>query len=393
VSESSRTSFVRGLRRVAGALFCLLLLLQVTPGAAGPQQTKKELERARDRARELTHDLRQARDDAAALQTQIVFLTQRIAVITAEVETLAAAIDQVDKERRKATEEIKRLQRDLEDRARSAYIDGPGSALELVLEANSLTELSDRLGFLQILQREDSDLALGIQTERDQLTEFVANLHEYEKEKKALLADLVPQQRKLEAARAAKVALAAEIAEKRKEAVDLASRLSKRYQAQLAAAAAAAAAAAPSGGGGPPVSADGPLYWCPVDSPRSYVDTFGAPRVGHTHQGNDIFAATGTPIRAPFEGTAQEGYDGLGGIVVHVYSSNGSDYVYNAHLSKHAGVNGAHVQPGDLIGYVGNTGNAVGTSPHDHFEYHPGGGDAVSPYLYLNEVCGVNGSG
>jgi murein DD-endopeptidase MepM/ murein hydrolase activator NlpD len=80
--------------------------------------------------------------------------------------------------------------------------------------------------------------------------------------------------------------------------------------------------------------------------------------------------------------------------VVHVYSSNGSgDYVYNAHLSKHAGVNGAHVQPGQLIGYVGNTGNAVGTSPHDHFEYHPGGGSAVSPYIYLNEVCGVNGAG
>ena len=61
MSETSRTSFVRGLRHVAGALFVLLLLAQVTPGAAGPQQTKKELEQARDEARELTRDLRQAR--------------------------------------------------------------------------------------------------------------------------------------------------------------------------------------------------------------------------------------------------------------------------------------------------------------------------------------------
>jgi murein DD-endopeptidase MepM/ murein hydrolase activator NlpD len=391
VSETSRTSFVRGLRHIAGALFVLLLVVQVTPGAAGPQQTKKELEQARDEARELTRDLRQARAEADALQAEIAFLTQRIAVLTAEAETLEAAILQVRAEKRKATQEIKSLQDDLDDRARSTYIDGPGSALELVLEADSLTELSDRLGFLQILQREDSDLTLGLQTEKDQLTDFAANLAEYKREKKDLLATLVPQQQELQAAHAAKVALTAQIAQAREEAVELASRLNKKFQAQLAAAAAAAAA---STGSGPPPRADGPFYHCPVDQPRSYIDTFGAPRVGHTHQGNDIFAPTGTSIRAPFEGTAQEGYDGLGGIVVHVYSSNGSgDYVYNAHLSKHAGVNGAHVQPGQLIGYVGNTGNAVGTSPHDHFEYHPGGGSAVSPYIYLNEVCGVNGAG
>jgi peptidoglycan LD-endopeptidase LytH len=144
---------------------------------------------------------------------------------------------------------------------------------------------------------------------------------------------------------------------------------------------------------GPPLRADGPFFWCPVDSPRSYIDDFGFPRVGHTHQGNDIFAPSGTAIRAPFEGTAEEGFDGLGGIVVHVYGSANADYVYNAHLSQHVGVDGQHVMPGDIIGAVGNTGNAAGTPSHDHFEYHPGGGSAVSPYLYLNEVCGVGGGG
>ena len=130
-----------------------------------------------------------------------------------------------------------------------------------------------------------------------------------------------------------------------------------------------------------------------MGDPRSDLDAVGVPRVGHTHQGNDIFAAAGTPIHAPFAGTAEEGTDGLGGIVVHVYASANADYVYNAHLIQHAGVDGQQVKPGDVIGYVGNTGNAAGTPPHDHFEYHPGGGSAVSPYVYLNEVCGVGGAG
>jgi peptidoglycan LD-endopeptidase LytH len=397
MTEASRGSHARRLRRVAGAFVVLSLLIEVSPGAAGPEQTKRELEAARKRAEQLTERLEEAQGQRDALRAEIHQITLRISVLTAQVETLDEAIAQVRREKKRATKEIRRLQDDLNDRARTAYMNGPGTVLELVLESDSLIQLSDRLGFLQVLQRDDADLAEGIRTEKAQLDDFVGNLHEYRTEKDTILAQLEPQQDALNARLQEEEALIAQILEDREEALRLAQRLEKKHKAQLQAALAAsralAASSAPVSGGGPPVSADGPLYYCPVDPPRSYVDTFGAPRVGHTHQGNDIFAPTGTPIRAPFEGTAEEGYDGLGGIVVHVYASANADYVYNAHLSRHAGVDGAHVQPGDLIGYVGNTGNAVGTSPHDHFEYHPGGGYAVSPYPYLNEVCGVNGAG
>jgi murein DD-endopeptidase MepM/ murein hydrolase activator NlpD len=133
-----------------------------------------------------------------------------------------------------------------------------------------------------------------------------------------------------------------------------------------------------------PRSAGTVFQVCPVDLPRAYTNDFGAPRSGgRTHQGNDIFAPHGTPIRAPFPGTASASSNGLGGIAVKVYGEKG--YVYNAHLSR-IGTLGK-VSAGTIIGYVGNTGNARGTSPHNHFEWHPGNGSAVTPYSYLNEVC------
>jgi hypothetical protein len=129
---------------------------------------------------------------------------------------------------------------------------------------------------------------------------------------------------------------------------------------------------------------DGVFEVCPVDMPNAYTDNWLAPRYGggfHLHQGIDIFAAEGTPIRAPFPGTAVAAPNELGGLAVSVYGAEG--YVYNAHLSEY-GLLG-EVETGDVIGYVGSTGNASG--PHDHFEWHPGGGDAINPFEALNSAC------
>jgi murein DD-endopeptidase MepM/ murein hydrolase activator NlpD len=123
---------------------------------------------------------------------------------------------------------------------------------------------------------------------------------------------------------------------------------------------------------------------CPVDQPMSYSDNWHAPRWGggfHLHQGIDIFAPIGTPIRAPFDGLAVTADNWLGGIAVKVYGDAG--YVYNAHLSGYGQL--GQVEAGTIIGYVGETGNASG--PHDHFEFHPGGGDAVNPFGMLNAAC------
>jgi murein DD-endopeptidase MepM/ murein hydrolase activator NlpD len=148
-----------------------------------------------------------------------------------------------------------------------------------------------------------------------------------------------------------------------------------------------------------------PLKVCPVDPPRAFGDGFGAPRYTgqfHLHAGDDILSDYGTKIRAPFDGIAKPTYNTLGGNGEYVYAPDGS-YVYNAHLQRYSAKSNGPVQAGDVIGYVGDTGDAKGT-PHDHFEWHPTsvpahwpasfygyvtipGTTAVNPYPILNDVC------
>jgi TP901 family phage tail tape measure protein len=115
----------------------------------------------------------------------------------------------------------------------------------------------------------------------------------------------------------------------------------------------------------------------------SYADTFGAPRPGgRTHQGIDIIAPMGTPVVATFPGFIERVPNELGGLAVRVRGSRG--YTYNAHFSRYG--KSGKVGTGDVIGYVGQTGNARYSVPHLHFEWHPNNGPAVNPYQYLRAV-------
>ncbi len=128
----------------------------------------------------------------------------------------------------------------------------------------------------------------------------------------------------------------------------------------------------------------------PVNGPASYTDDWGAARFSpsfHLHEGIDIFAERGTPVIASTDGTVtRAAYGaGAGGNVVYLTMDDGT-YFYYAHLDDispviHAGM---EVEAGTVLGTVGDTGNAVGTPPHLHFEIHPGGGDPVPPAPYVD---------
>jgi len=132
---------------------------------------------------------------------------------------------------------------------------------------------------------------------------------------------------------------------------------------------------------GPPVLVDGMI--CPLPG-AAYANDFGAPRSGHTHQGVDMFAPTGTPELAVVNGNVTYGDGGGGGMGAYIAGDDGNRYVY-FHLSQYVGPP-RHVTAGEIIGKAGATGDATG--PHLHFEIHPFGGPAIDPYPTLQKICG-----
>jgi Peptidase family M23 len=140
----------------------------------------------------------------------------------------------------------------------------------------------------------------------------------------------------------------------------------------------------------------------PVLGPTSYTDDFGEPRAGGPHQGIDMVAPKRAPALAAEAGKVRLwGRSATAGCMLYLYGASGTTYYYihlNNDLTRRndnrgkcvAGTayakglkNGARVTAGQVVGYVGDSGDANGIHPHLHFELHPNGGHAVDPYPWL----------
>ena len=134
-------------------------------------------------------------------------------------------------------------------------------------------------------------------------------------------------------------------------------------------------------------------YVFPIYGPASYGDTFGAPRAnvsGGWHHGEDIFSPLATPLLAVADGTLfSVGWNDIGGWRLWLRDRLGNEFYY-AHLSAYSplAVNGGQVRAGDVLGFMGETGDASGV--HLHFEIHPvsllalGYDGSVAAYPFLN---------
>ncbi|HXF38014.1 MAG TPA: peptidoglycan DD-metalloendopeptidase family protein [Actinomycetota bacterium] len=359
------------MRCLAVATLAASLLLPVAARAQVPpqqvskedvQQAKRELSAARER-------LRRKKAKVAALQERIQGLAQRIAEIQAELARTERGMERARQEIAALEARLAEIQREIDLRSRHAFMLGPATGLQLALSAGSYVQLTRTIGLLEEMNREDALLAAELVAVQERMNVRRAELQVLELRRLGFLLELDNRRRELREAFAEQRVLLGQLRERRDQAL--------RHLSLIR-----------------------PLALCPVDGPHAIADDFGAPRVDvievetkhgktrqkkrvRSHQGNDIFAPAGTPIVAPFDGVAVKAENELGGLAVKVIGEFG--YVYNAHLSRYGKL--GPVETGDVIGYVGTTGNARGTSPHDHFEWHPNGGPAVDPHPFLLLVC------
>lgn len=124
----------------------------------------------------------------------------------------------------------------------------------------------------------------------------------------------------------------------------------------------------------------GSSWVCPLEH-ASFLNDWGFPRSGGSrfHEGNDLFTEYGAPIRAPVAGTVKFKTGPLGGLQFNLIGKDGVEYI-GSHMSE-KGKSGS-VQAGDVIGYVGTSGNAQGTHPHLHFGIYVHG-LVMNPYPTL----------
>jgi murein DD-endopeptidase MepM/ murein hydrolase activator NlpD len=377
------------------------LVLSVPVAGAAPSSS--QVQNAHEASVQAEQRLNEIQSQINSIQLSLATAVSRVDQAEGELEQLVAQIAETKARLAQAQARYEEIRAQLNDRAVQAFMSGPGSSLEMVLGATSLDDLSDRLEYVDAVAQSDADLAQEVANLQAALEVEAQNLEQLR----------VQQRAKVVAVRELRDQILnqlTQVQQLRDQAAREVSQTIANYRRLRGARADYLENLAQQTSSSPPHTAvslpagfTNPLQVCPVDDPRVFGDGFGAPRYAggfHLHAGNDLVSNYGTPIRAPFDGVAKRSYNALGGNSEYVYGASG--YVYNAHLDHYSENSDGPVQAGDIIGYVGDTGDAIGT-PHDHFEWHPNSvpsnwpasyygytviGSAVNPYPVLVDVCG-----
>ena len=335
----------------AGALICALGAIAAPTPASG-QSTQDRLN--------------EARREATRIKSDIERIAEAFATADDQQHNTEHQVHETQEEIDRVKGEIGGLQNKLKDRVRQAYRMKGVGFFQFLLEARSFRDFNLRLMSLQRQTLADEDLILQLRKKRSELDLKERSLAEQNAALKQRVAEYEAQGRRATITLGQANALASRLKDQ----------LSREQIAKLF--------SINKSTGGRVV----PLSSCPVDPPNIVTNSWGAPRGGGSrrHQGNDIMADHGTPIRAVNGGTVtRTGSGGLGGLSVYLW--DGSTEYYYAHLARIIVRSGQKISAGALVGSNGDTGNARGGAPHLHFEIHPGGGGAIDPYPSLSVVC------
>jgi peptidoglycan LD-endopeptidase LytH len=405
------TSIVPGMRpawRLAVAVAALFALLPLQAGVSAQtdedaaQRAAREISAARERANQAAEDFLDAESQLGLIELERDRLVIELEDLQAEVDRLESDVEAIAVNRFVSSgtdgiplltdfrSPVDQVQADvfvgvitetgattLDDyEAARQQLEDKRAELDGVEQ--SLLDTQDRLRELQRVAEEEVERLRAIESDRLQDEAVV----------KALEAQQAEQQRQLDELQRRQAA--ANLQSNPNPGVDAAAAdagttgdLSTQGATSGVSAAAGSVAGGRTGGGGGGTNPRGSgvgyidMIMCPVVGASAYGDSWGAPRSGgRRHQGVDMLAPTGTLLQAVVSGFVEHYSNALGGVTLSLIGDNGNRYYY-AHLSGYEGVPG-RVEQAQIIGYVGDSGNAVGV-PHLHFEIRPNHGVPVNP--------------
>lgn len=382
------------IRRTLAVATVLLAVSSLAP-AASSQVTEDDVERARQEQEAARAEREEAARERAAALGDLDAAVAAYEAVRGELEELTFSIGRLRARISAYEVDTRALREEVRERAVQSYMTGDErdpvarvfspeqvqqsiiarEVLSLAVESDSqqIDHLVATTAQMERLQEEllsEEDHLQELQAESDAL---VARMNELYEE-----ADLVFEAADSEFQAAASVfeQTAASLAEQQRREEE-ARRQRERLQAELK------------------LPAEGVPEWvtpgfiCPVGGSSWFSDTWGAPRSGgRTHKGVDMMGPRYTPLVAVGDGYIRTSYGSLGGYIVWLYADHGVNYFY-AHLDSYPSglVDGQRVSRGQVIGYMGDTGNPAPGAYHLHFGIYPGGITAVNPYPSVARVC------
>lgn len=271
-------------------------------------------------------------------------------------------VEKTDKQIAKTKTELAAARALLGSHAVAIYRRSQVSPIEVLVGAASFEDLVTRVELMRRIGKSDADAVAQVKRIRDKLNKQRTELASEKRDAKSAVVSLKSERDRLQAKLKSKQA---EFAKVRAE-LDAVRGGPNRPSG-------VASVAGPNG------------MVFPVVGSYYYSDTWGASRDGgrRLHKGTDIMAPRGTPVVAILSGTVSTKSGGLGGKTIWLSANNGWSFYY-AHLDGWA-VRSGSVKAGQIIGYVGSTGNAAGGAPHLHLQIQPHG-SPVNPYPYLRKM-------
>jgi murein DD-endopeptidase MepM/ murein hydrolase activator NlpD len=387
-------------RRALGALALLLVVALFAGAAPALSITEEEVEQARAEREAAAAERAAALADLDAAIIRYEEINSEYQELTYRIGLLRSRIDDYESD-------VEALQEAVRRHAVEAYMQGPerdhglsafdSDALNQAVIARSIiaAAVADDVAVLDDLQAATAEM----ERLRTELTQDGGRLAEVRIEAEAVAARMEEMFEAAEAELAgadaelttAEEALADQLRREEEERLrreaEEQEQLRREEERRLQEEAIRSALGSPAAQGVPESVTPG--FICPVAGPSAFADTWGAPRSGgRTHKGVDLMALRGTPLVAVADGVVEKSYGVLGGNIVWLYADHGVNYFY-AHLDSYPEgmTHGQRVSRGDVIGYVGDTGNPAPGAYHLHFGIYPGGVSAVNPYPTVARVC------